>query len=131
VKELALTPAAEAITAVNVLFADAFARGDAAAIARLYTEDAAVLPPNLPVQRGRAAIRAFWQGAIDMGLKAATLTWLEVEDLGDEAIEVGSYELFLAGSVLLDEGKYIVVWKREGGAWRMHRDIWNTSQRAG
>jgi ketosteroid isomerase-like protein len=23
-------------------------------------------------------------------------------------------------------GKYIVVWKKDGDAWRLHRDIWNT-----
>ena len=29
---------------------------------------------------------------------------------------------------VLDSGKYIVVWKREGDAWRWHRDIWNSSR---
>lgn len=130
-KELTLAPAAEAITAMNVRFGEAFSRGDAEAIARLYTEGAEVLPPNSPILKGRGAIHAFWQGAIDMGLKAAALTWLEIEDLGEKAVEIGSYELFLSGGVLLDEGKYMVVWKREGDVWRLHRDIWNTSQRAG
>jgi ketosteroid isomerase-like protein len=29
-----------------------------------------------------------------------------------------------------DRGKYIVVWKRDGGQWRLHRDSWNTSMPA-
>lgn len=29
-----------------------------------------------------------------------------------------------------DRGKYIVVWKRVGGKWLLHRDIWNTSMPA-
>ncbi|MDF2760692.1 MAG: hypothetical protein K0S99_3327, partial [Thermomicrobiales bacterium] len=23
-------------------------------------------------------------------------------------------------------GKYVVVWRREGGTWRIHLDIWNS-----
>jgi ketosteroid isomerase-like protein len=28
---------------------------------------------------------------------------------------------------VLDRGKYVVVWQREQGQWRIHRDIWSTS----
>jgi hypothetical protein len=31
---------------------------------------------------------------------------------------------------ILDTGKYIVIWKRENGAWKWHRDIWNSSRPA-
>ncbi len=24
-------------------------------------------------------------------------------------------------------GKYIVIWKRNGQTWQLHRDIWNTN----
>jgi ketosteroid isomerase-like protein len=37
-----------------------FARGDAAALAGMYTEDASLLPPGAEMIRGRAAIQAFW-----------------------------------------------------------------------
>jgi ketosteroid isomerase-like protein len=26
-----------------------------------------------------------------------------------------------------DRGKYVVIWKRVGGEWKLHRDIWTTS----
>jgi len=29
-----------------------------------------------------------------------------------------------------DRAKYVVVWKKVGGQWLLHRDIWNTSQPA-
>ena len=35
------------------------------------------------------------------------------------------------GQSVTDIGKYLVVWKREGGAWRLHIDIWNTNAPAG
>jgi hypothetical protein len=30
---------------------------------------------------------------------------------------------------MIDEGKYVVVWKRVGGQWKLHRDIWTSSVR--
>ncbi len=30
------------------------------------------------------------------------------------------------GSKNVDKGKYIVVWKKENGDWKVWRDIWNS-----
>ena len=56
-----------------------------------------------------------------------TLTTLEAEAQGDTAYEVGTYTLPGEGGKMLDVGKYVVVWKRVGGQWKLHRDIWTTS----
>jgi ketosteroid isomerase-like protein len=66
-----------------------------------------------------------------MGIKEATLDTVEVEAHGDAAYEVGRYTLKGDGGQLLDQGKYVVIWKRVGGQWRLHRDIWNSSLPAG
>jgi hypothetical protein len=29
-----------------------------------------------------------------------------------------------------DDGKYLVIWKRDQGKWRLHRDIWTTNMLA-
>ena len=60
----------------------------AAAISELYTEDALLLPPNAEEMIGKEAARAFWQGAIDMGLKEASLTPVDVEGHGDVVVEL-------------------------------------------
>jgi ketosteroid isomerase-like protein len=31
----------------------------------------------------------------------------------------------------VDQGKYIVIWKQDGGQWKLHRDIFNSSLPAG
>lgn len=116
------------IESANTDFVAAFKRGDAAAMAALYTAQGQLLPANSDVVRGTAAIRQFWQGIIDMGLQDAVLETLELEAHGDTAIEVGRYKLLAAAGVLADSGKYLVVWKNQDGAWRLHRDIWTTSQ---
>jgi hypothetical protein len=50
----------------------------------------------------------------------------ELEVYGDMAHEVGRYTVEAADASEADAGMYIVLWKREGSVWRMHRDIWNT-----
>ena len=62
-----------------------------------------------------------------MGIKNAKLNILEVDQHGDTAIEVGQYTLSSADDQVMDQGKYVVIWKYENGCWKLHRDIWNTS----
>ena len=118
------------IESANAQFIGAFKRGDATAMANLYTSEAQLLPANTDFVRGTAAIRAFWQSVMDMGLKDASLETVEVETHGDTAIEVGRYRLLADGGVVADNGKYVVVWKNDNGTWKLHRDIWTTSQPA-
>jgi uncharacterized protein (TIGR02246 family) len=124
------TPVRRAIAAANERFMAAFNGGDAAGVAALYTEDGRLLPPNADVMAGKKAIQAFWQGAMDMGITSALLKIVEVEGHGDTAIEVSQYTLGGAGGQVLDQGKYIVIWKREHGDWKLHRDIFNSSMPA-
>jgi ketosteroid isomerase-like protein len=116
-----------AIEKANGAFTALLAKGDAAGLAALYTADGQVLPPNGDIASGAAGIQKVWQGAMDAGVKSATLTTLDVTAGGDLASETGKYELRGADGKVLDGGKYVVVWKREGGRWKIHRDIWNTS----
>ncbi len=118
------------IDSANAQFVNAFKRGDATGIANLYTSGAQLLPANSDFVRGTAAIRTFWQSVIDMGLKGASLETIEVEGHGDTAIEVGRYQLLAAGDAIADQGKYVVVWKNDNGTWKLHCDIWTTSQPA-
>jgi len=118
-----------AIEKAAIAWETAFNAGDGKAVAELYTEDAALLPPDAERVDGKAAIAEFWQGAIDSGLADADLESVEVVEAGDIAYEVGVVTLSAPGSngervpVI---GKYIVVWERgDDGAWRLHRDIWN------
>jgi uncharacterized protein (TIGR02246 family) len=108
----------------------AFGRRDAAAVAELYAPGAQVLPPHSDFVTGAEAIRQFWQGAMDMGIRQAKLETVEVESTDNTAVEVGRFTLFLEGGKQADAGKYLVVWKKQGGTWKLYRDIWNTSQPA-
>jgi uncharacterized protein (TIGR02246 family) len=115
----------DAIAAANDAFMEAFARGDAAAVAALYTEDARLLPPGSDPVDGRAAIEAFWQSVMDSGVAKATFATDEVEGVGDTAYEVSRYTMYDADGSMIGEGNYIVIWKRTDVGWKLHRDIWN------
>ena len=117
----------QGISATNKAFMEAYGRGDAAGVANLYTKNSSVLPPNSEVIEGSEAIRGFWQGAMDMGIKGAKLKTIDLEVYQGTAWEVGNYTLTGAKGEVMDRGKYIVVWKDEGGKWKLHRDIWNSS----
>jgi len=111
-------------------FESAFTQGDAAGIASFYTENAMLLPPEADFVKGRQAIQAFWQMAIDMGIKGLKLDVIDVELHGDTAIEMSKYTLGSADNEVMEQGKGIVIWKSVGGVWKLHRDIWNSSATA-
>ena len=117
------------IEAALVTFVQAFNRGDGAAVATHYAEDAAAFLLDAPRVDGRANIQGFWQGAIKAGLRDLTLKALEVHGTGDMAYEVGEVSYSApdsSGQRKTATGKYIVVWKKQqDGTWRLYRDIWN------
>jgi uncharacterized protein (TIGR02246 family) len=120
----------EAISAANEDFMSAFKSGDAAGLATLYTEDGQVLPPNSDFVTGQEAIQLFWQAVMDMGIKEAKLDIVEVERAGDSAVEVSNFTLYGGEGQVMDKGKYMVIWHKEGNQWKLHRDIFNSSMPA-
>lgn len=103
---------------------------DAAGITALYAEDGAVMPPNAPAVKGRAAIQQTW--ASMMQTPGFDLTFVPeqiiVSSSGDMALDRGTYRLKVApnGTVQTDTGKYVVVWRKVGGEWKAAADIFNS-----
>jgi uncharacterized protein (TIGR02246 family) len=115
------------IERANEKFMETYRRGDAMGMAMLYTHDGMVLPPNGDFVEGREQIQSFWQGVMDMGIKSITLQIREVEQQADAAFEVSRATLSDEKGQALDQAKYIVIWKKENGEWKLHRDIFNSS----
>ncbi|QSX30170.1 MULTISPECIES: YybH family protein [Shewanella] len=120
----------DAIVAADQAFMAAFHQGNAAAVADLYSRDGQFLQPNGGFVKGRQAIRDTFQAIMDMGAKEIRLAALEVEDYGDTAAEIGTYVLEGDGGQVLDQGKFMVLWHRENGQWRLYRDMINSSMPA-
>lgn len=117
-----------AIKAENARWADAYARGDYAAIGRLYTKDGALLPPGGDRIIGGAAIAEYFvKGAT--GTQADTVSFSNFELYGNEQVvtEVSDTEIRNSTGKLKYRGKQILIFLKEGGVWKLHRDIWNDS----
>lgn len=116
------------VATVNRAFSEAVARGNAEAMAAVYTDDAVLLPPGSPPVQGREAIAEFFRGMLDAtGLAAIDLETREVRVDGATAYEVGRARLTFRSpeSETTSTAKYVVVWKRTDRGWRWHVDIWN------
>jgi uncharacterized protein (TIGR02246 family) len=114
------------ITAVNRQFEAAARSQDLDGLAALYTADAMALPPDGPIVKGRADIKQMWgMVAQQLGLKEVRLRTTSFEQEGSLGHEVGEATLAVATGTLVV--KYMVVWKKTDGQWRIHRDIWNSA----
>ena len=106
-----------------------FNKGDAGAVAALYTEDAYVLPPGSAMVKGRTAIEAFWRQAAQQ-MSDAKLTTIDVLPLGRSAArEIGTVTLKTKSQPPQEVvAKYVVVWRKVGRDWKLATDIWNTDK---
>jgi uncharacterized protein (TIGR02246 family) len=116
-----------AIAAQSRSFMDATERGDARAVAELFTADAKLIVPGVDgVVAGRSAIESFWQAGFSNGVAGLRLTTLDLDAEGSMLIETGTYQALGRGGSDLGRGHYLFVWKKEKGAWKIHRDIANS-----
>lgn len=114
------------IERANDKFMEAFRQGDAAGMASLYTENGMVLPPNSESVEGHQQIQGFWQAVMDGGIKSIELQTGEIEQHDDTAYEVSRATLYGEGRQVVDQAKYVVIWKCVNGMWKLHRDIFNS-----
>jgi uncharacterized protein (TIGR02246 family) len=114
------------IAAVNAKWMDFFNKGDFAAVASLYTDDATAFPPGSAMVKGRAAIAAMWKAMAEK-VSDPTVTTLEVKPLGPFAArEIGTFSLKTKGEKPQEVvGKYVVIWEKVGNDWMLAADIWN------
>jgi ketosteroid isomerase-like protein len=105
--------------------------GDTDRTGDLYTEDGQVMPPGSDIVTGRGAVAEFWQGVLEMGVDTIEIETLEIEAHQEMASRVGMATLQDAEGETIDDVKFIELWKREDGEWRIHRDIWNSNTAEG
>ena len=114
------------IDSVNSKFSEQFRNGDSVGLASWYASDAAILMSNGEPITGKDILPA-WGKMTHAGVRDFTFVTTDLS--GDEnfLIETGNYEMKDASATLVDRGKYVVVYKKENGVWKLYRDIGNTS----
>jgi ketosteroid isomerase-like protein len=117
-------------SAVTTAVARDFNQGDAVRTAANYTDDAEILPPRHPVIEGKPAIAAFFEANIDKYISFGNdTTWSIVN--GNLGIEQGTYRFRnVKVGQDVETGKYIRIWKRTAGGWKLYRDMFSPDSTA-
>lgn len=99
--------------------------GDAEALTNLYAADAVIYPPDMPSVTGREEIRAFFTQMLSEGPVEMTLTTNDViiGESGEMGVELGSF------TDASGTGKFVAVWKKVDGDWKLAVDTWNMTER--
>jgi ketosteroid isomerase-like protein len=122
------------VQAMNDKLAKANVAGDMDAVAELYAEDIIYMPNYAPMVKGKEAMMKQEEEMSKSGAKitSKTLTTMEVMDMGEMVLEVGTYVLSMdipgMDQPWADKGKYVSLWRKtKGGGMEMAVDIWNTN----
>lgn len=104
-------------------FARAFEAQDAEAIAGLYTDDAALLPPQGAPIVGRPAIAAQYAATFETGATNLRINIQEIRQHGPAtAVEIATTQLDLPDATI--HGRYMHVWALTESGWLLSRDIY-------
>ncbi|WP_422348837.1 YybH family protein [Flagellimonas sp.] len=109
-------------------FSKAYVAQDFDTMANSYTLDAKLMPLGTPIVEGREAIKSRWMLGRDTKILTHSMDASEIKVLGNYAYDYGHYQgTSQKGDdpVIHWKGKYVVVWKKEAGSWKMYLDIWN------
>jgi len=118
-----------ALQAADQDWAKAYNAGNADAVARLYDEQAVLLPPGVPGVSGRAAIKAFFVKDTAESQKAGVAFTLGPKPAGgvsgDMGWQSGTYAVKDKAGKVIETGKYLSVSMKKDGKWLYVRDTWN------
>ena len=116
----------DTIESANKRFVAAILSNDSITAADNYTSDAKILAPNMPAISGRDAIVGFAGGFSQSGVKSFSLNLVDAWGNDEIVTEEGTYTMADANGKTMDKGKYMVLWKKENGKWKIFRDIFNS-----
>jgi uncharacterized protein (TIGR02246 family) len=125
-----------ALDSLNQALHVAVAARDTDAVVSMYTDDARFLPAGMPLVEGREGIRAAWVGFLSTpGLDlSATSGNPIITEAGDMVIDVGGYSMKFTGpkgEAMEDVGKYVTVYRKVDGQWKIVVDIFNSDKAPG
>ncbi|EDP72044.1 hypothetical protein FBALC1_13122 [Flavobacteriales bacterium ALC-1] len=110
-------------------FSKAYMDGNIDDLVNMYTKDGKIFPNNREIMVGEKDLLSYW--AIPDGVKILHHKVIpsEIKIENDIAYDYGYYE----GKTLTKDkkevswkGKYIIIWKKIKGEWKIYLDIWNS-----
>ena len=125
-----LEEAKKAIAASNEIFFRAFVKGDSSLFIDRYAKDCWIMPPNAQALCGIGAPLEFFKTAYNkLGVRNGNFITIDVFGDGVEFVtEVGFWRLLGADNKPLDDGEFLVLWKKTADGWKMFRDSFNSER---
>lgn len=127
-----LASESEIIRQLDVEWGNAASNYDLDAVVAMYAPDGSLVWPGAPAVHGTADIRTAWTGMFNtyQGLHLEfTPERIDFSEADDLAIDFGkvalSYEK--SGNRVEEAAKYLVVWKKVEGAWKVLYDSYNAN----
>ena len=120
-----------AIDAITPAFFAAIAARDSTTLGNMYADDAHLLAPNMARVDGKDAIRHAWvdfMATPGMELVGTSNTKM-ISEAGDMVVELGTYVFKFqdkSGKAQADNGKYVTVYKKVNGEWKIVVDTFNS-----
>lgn len=109
----------------NISYAERFLKKDSLWWTEKYCKDACTLPPNNGAICGIDSIKKyFYTGVVDTSFKMIIKAKAVYGSEG-AVVEEGEYD-FPTSKGSLDKGKFITIWKKEDGKWKIFKEIWNS-----
>lgn len=117
------------ILASNELYFQAFETNDALLFSNRYAEDCWIMFPNNPVLSGPTAASDFFRAGYDkFGVRGGKRMTVDVYGISDDIVaEIGFWKLRDGNNKELEDGKYLVLWKKSSKGWKMWRDSFSSS----
>ena len=106
----------------------AFNKGDVAACADLYADDAEIISNHTHIFTGKQSIEEFFKDQVSNQILFDTDSKLSVVS-GDVAMEQGTYRVRnVVQGVDVEYGDYLNVWRKTNGQWKAYRSMYNVTQ---
>lgn len=121
---------ARSIAESHRLYFLAFSTGDSALFIDRYAKDCWIMPPNAAALCGEGApLDLFREDYYLRGVRNGRFITTDIfGDTGEFVTEVGFFQLFDAGNKTIDNGKFLVLWKKTAAGWKMFRDSFSSDR---
>ncbi len=109
-------------------FSDCLVNKEMDKLVACYTKDAKIFPNKQNILEGIEGLKQYWVTPKDVQIVQHKITPIEITIENKTAYDYGYYEGTTRrpdGSEISWKGKYVIVWKKVEGEWKIYLDIWN------
>ena len=118
----------DAILKSKADFSINFINGNFKEVAGRYTNDGKLFPTESEIIEGLKNIEDYWTYGDNVKILRHEITPLEIRVIDGYAHVYGTFvseTLTVEGPKTYRHGKYVNIWRKEGGSWKVYLEIWN------